>query len=192
MIAPALVLPLIIATTAISAGVSVMAAQQTNKQIAAGMKTARDADIARQAEMKVQRNMIEGQIEDRSAHEARNKEREAAAASGRIRAAAAMGGTSVGSGSGSHLLTQIFMDETLAKDAIDKGRFEAQRTANQNYMSGQLQSSQAYQQQAQNLSMQYQNPFLSGISGGLSGLSAGLSIMGGINSMPASTGIGIG
>ena len=141
-------------TTAVSVAASVYAAQQSNQNASAQIQAQKRADDMRQKQLLLQRNMIEGQIEDKSAHELQVKERESAMASGRVRAAAAMSGLSVGSGSAGQMMTQIFTDEMMAKDAIEKGRYEAVRTSNLNYMSGSLQSAQAYQQQAQNLSMQ--------------------------------------
>ena len=94
-----------------------------------------------------------------------------------------MAGLSTGSGVGEQMMNQLFFDESFAKDMIERGRYEAVRRANLDYQQQQLSSTQAYQSQAMNYSMQAQNPFLSGITGGLQGLGTGLSIAGGMRQL---------
>lgn len=173
----------VIAITAASAAASTASAVAMNQRIKQGIAMQAAANQDRQRQLTAQRNLIESQITDRAAAESRMKEREAAAARGRLRAGSAMAGLSTGSGVGEQLMNQLFFDESFAKDMIDRGRYESVRRANLDYQQQQLASTQAYQSQAMNYSMQAQNPFLAGVTGGLQGLGTGLSITSGLRGM---------
>lgn len=180
-------IPAMLAISAAGAAASAYGAVQMNQRIKAGIAMQQQANVQRQEQLVSQRALIENQVTTRAAAEMRMKEMQAAMAKGRVRAGAAMSGLSTGSGVGQQLMSQLSFDEFFAKNAIDVGRYEAIRRANLDYQQQSLASSQAYQTQAMNYSMQQQNPFLSGITGGLTGMGTGLSIMGGLRQMGPET-----
>lgn len=176
-----------IALAIAGAAASAYAATSINSQINDSIAAQAAANNERQAQIVNQRNLIEGQTSERAAHEARIKEREGAMAAGTVRAKAAMSGVSSDSGSASQALTQVYLDTSMAKDMVEKQRYQSVKYLNQQSVSQSQQSNYQYQSNADQLSMGIQNPFIAGATGALAGATAGFAIAGGVASIAASS-----
>jgi len=154
-IAPALVGPLIIGSTAVTAGISVLAARQQN----AAMQSAASAQI-RQGQAQQQ------QIQDQSAIERMRHQREADRIRGRLRVAAGEAGVGIG-GSYDALIRQADFDEALNLSILDRNTANAMDAARAG-LSVDL----------ARIGASAQNPLIAGFMGGLTGLNTGLSIAG--------------
>ena len=156
----AFAIPAMLAITAATATVSVMAARRQNE----AMEDAAQAQI-RQGQAQ------QTQIQDQSAIERMQHQREAGRIRGRLRVAAGEAGVGIG-GSYDALIRQADFDEALNLSILDRNTANAMDSARA-----------GLQVDLARISANTQNPFIAGFMGGMQGLSTGLRIVGGIQGL---------
>lgn len=165
----------------ISAGVSAAGAAAQNAAIQRSMNVNAQNARQRQKDMVERRRVLANQTMDQRRLAQLQAIRQANAVEGRARAAAAMGGRSVASGSAARSLEVVRADRLFNQMVIDRNAQGQMMAINSQYTTGVNDNLSAFNSMMAQLQAQSQDPFLNSIQGGLGGFGTGINIANGLN-----------
>lgn len=181
---------------AASSAVSVATAQSQNAAIGRSMAANSRNANQRSQDLITRRDAMSSQVLDQRRISHLQQMRQANAVQGRARAAAAMSGSSTGSGSAMRAVEQVRTDRLFNQMNLDANVRSQLMGINTQYLSGYNENLASFDAIMAQLQSQAMNPTLFGIQSGISGLGTGLSISGGlgmpgpIRTSPSTTGAG--
>jgi hypothetical protein len=168
---------------AVTSALSVSQAAAQNRAIQNSMNVNAEAAQARQDDYVTRRDMLASQTIDARRMANLQNSRQAQAADGRARAAAAESGLSTGSGSAGRAISVIESTRAFNAGTIESN-FGNQMMGINTQMQSQVADNQwQFRAQMAQLASQAQNPFIAGILGGVQGFGTGLQIGGGLGSL---------
>ena len=177
---------------ATTAGLSVASAVRQNQAIGRSMQVNAQNALVRQKDLERRREVMTSQTLDQRRIAQLQQVRQANTVQGRLRASAAMSGTSTGSGSAARSLEQVNTDRLFNQMVIDRNTRSQLQGINTQYTTGINDNLAAFDAMMAQLDSQTTNSWLAGIQGGITGLGTGLQIAGGLGLKPAFGGGGAG
>jgi hypothetical protein len=170
---------------ATTAGISVASAVRQNQAIGRSMEINAQNAAMRQKDLGKRREIMSAQTLDQRRIGQLQQIKQANSVQGRVRAAAAMSGTSTGSGSAARSLEQVNTDRLFNQMVIDRNSRSQLMGINTQYTAGIAENVASFNALMAQLDSQTTNPWLAGIQGGITGLGTGLQIAGGLGLPPA-------